>query len=258
MADPVSGVSNGYAAPMYDGCDEESGMCYAQAAPAAPQSGTGGDAIDGCAPGNSVGVCADSGDYYDPTVVEAEVEADQWNSGKGPTKDMDPGYVKQQRDACINDAKTNYKVCIADKKAQAEKLCAADEFGPGYGVDNRPIEPGEEQACVDGWVWGTDGTQTTDGTNESEMESQADTNGTQKKGGGGVKIGGKLGPVTIEGNGSGEVTKQDSTTKTKGKTTGNSHADTTTKGARPGMAEECQKARTIEVAQCGKAIVIYH
>jgi hypothetical protein len=253
----VSGVSGGNTAPMCDGCDEESGMCYApQGAPAAQQSGTGtgGAAVDGCAPGNSVGVCADPGDDYDPTVVEAEVQADQWNSGKGPTKDMDPGYVKRQRDACIKDARTNYKVCIADKKAQAEGLCAADEFGPGYGVDNRPIEPGEEQACVDGWVWGTDGTQTTDGTNESEMESRADTKGIQKKGGG-IKLGGKLGPVTFEG--SGELTKQDSTTTTKGKTKGNSHADTTTKGARPGMAEECQKARAIEVAQCGKAKVIY-
>jgi hypothetical protein len=228
------------------------------AAPAAPPSGAGDAAIDGCAPGNSVGVCVDPGDYYDPAVVEADVEAGQWNGGKGPTKDMDPGYVKKQRDACKQQAHDNYKVCIADKKADAEKLCTADDLGPGYGIDNRPVgpEPEEQQKCVEGWVWGTNGTQTTDGTNESEMESQADTNGTQKKGGGGVKIGGKLGPVTIEGNGSGEVTKQSSTTKTTGKTAGNSHADTTSKAARPGKAEACQNAWDVQVAQCGDPIII--
>lgn len=80
------------------------------------------------------------------------MEAGQWNSGKGPTKDMDPGYVNKQRDACKQQAHDNYKVCIADKKADAEKLCAADDLGPGYGIDNRPVgpEPEEQQKCVDG------------------------------------------------------------------------------------------------------------
>jgi hypothetical protein len=49
-------------------------------------------------------------------------------------------------------ARMMWDACMDDQRAQARGLCTADEHGPGYGVDNRPIKPGQFDTCVVGWA----------------------------------------------------------------------------------------------------------
>lgn len=243
MGDTTIGTSGsaGGAYVDYSDCDVMEGLCYGSDPTAAPPPANAGKrpVADDCQGSSPLLICEDGGeDVY---------EVPEWNNGKGPTRLLDPDYAASQYDACEAEAVETYNRCMATKQHNAQTMCQGTDKYPGRGVDGRPVEPGQEQACVDGWVYGTDAWQAAHGENEST--SEATTKGTSKQGGGGVKIGGKLGPVTIEGNGSGSLTKNEATTN--GSQKGTSHTDTTSKAARPGGEPECRSAYDLEINACG-------
>jgi hypothetical protein len=115
----------------------------------------------------------------------------------------------------------------------------------------RPVKPGDEQACKDGWVYGTNASSVadagTDGTNESIGNSKAKQVGGKVSGGIKFKILGQ--EANIGGEGGGGVTWTDTTTVGINRT--DSHAEATSKAARSGTAEECNKNHQAKVQQCG-------
>ncbi len=230
-------------------CNEMEGVCYGGAqpmsAPPASGAGTAQPVADDCSGDDPLMVC-DSYDGY--------AEPEEFNNGNGPTRTLDPAYVADQHDKCVAEQQEVFYDCMEQKEHDARSMCKGNDKHAGRTVDNRPVEPGGEEACADGWVYGTDATQVADGANESTNE--ATTNGTSKQGGGGVKLGGKIGPVTIEGSGSGSYTKNESTTN--GSSMGTTHTDATSKAARPGWDEQCQATYVVEVQRCDARPYVFY
>lgn len=227
----------------YGDWDPDEGVCYATSQPAPAKPSEPG--IDGCAPGNSDGVCLDSADIYDPYAAEPE----PWNSGKGPTLQLDPAYAGKLSDKCQKTVQETYLRCVETKTKSAEKMCAPSHLGPGRGVDNRPVTPGQEQACVDGWVYGTDGQQVQVGRSESGSYSKATTKGEQTQSGGKVSLKVPIfGGIGVEG--SRQTTESRSETETRGITDGRSRTESISSRPREGRAESCQETYRRDMEPC--------
>jgi hypothetical protein len=132
------------------------------------------------------------------------------------------------------------------------------EEGPGLTVEGRPVQPGQEQACVDEWVYGTDGRQIQKARTDGRAYSQAVMEGRDVQGGG--KVTGKVkvplfGELGYEGGG--QYVDKEATTETWGTNSSTTDGETRSKSARPGLVEKCNTEYRKELDRCDSLLLIY-
>jgi hypothetical protein len=230
--------------------DTFQGVCYADgvATPPPPEGAAASDPpprdfVDDCAGGMPHWYCAANGG--DPYAAPAP-----WNGDAGPTRQVHGEDAEARRKRCSKEARANADDCLKAQAYNAQLLCENTPTRAGVDVDMRPIEPGQEKACQDHWLHGTDGHSVndigTDGKHTSDARATATQVGGKMTGGFKVKVG------DAEASLGGETSQQ--TTDTDQHTTGtlrfDAHSEGHTRAARPGTAEKCDAHLREQLEKC--------